>query len=75
MRRLAPPVSSNPATVFGSLVPDPMPMVYQRSAAELAFLFRSIPVKERQLRSALAAPRSGVRFPLHSGKGTPAGGG
>jgi len=37
----------------------------------LAFLFRPIPVKERQFRASRRPHRSGVRFPSYSGKGTP----
>jgi hypothetical protein len=37
----------------------------------LAFVFRCIPEKERQLPAAGGHCRSGVRFPLYSGKGTP----
>jgi hypothetical protein len=39
----------------------------------LAFVFRCIPEKERRLPAAGCRHRSGVRFPLYSGKGTPVG--
>ena len=42
-----------------------------RPFRELAFLFRYIPVKERQFGPAQRVPRSGVRFPQYPGKGTP----
>jgi hypothetical protein len=40
--------------------------VYQGIASELAFLFRSIPANERQLRGGGSPPASGVRFPSYS---------
>jgi hypothetical protein len=41
---------------------------------EPAFHFRTIPETERQLHGGQPQPRSGVRFPLHSGRRTPVGG-
>jgi len=42
-----------------------------RRRRKLAFLFRYIPVNERQLGRAAREAHSGVPFPLHLGKRTP----
>src|SRR5581483_629517 len=42
---------------------------------QLAFVFRSGAVKERQFAAAGGPSPTGVRFPLGGGKGTPVGGG